>query len=182
MNNKHNLSIAKRYAKSLVELMFDGENNQEEIKGDLKNVKEILNSSPELNSALTNPIVSAYDKEQIINSVFERDTKETTRNFLNLLVEKNRFSLIFQIIEAFDKMLDKINNLAQVSVTGAIELNDNSKEEIENKLKEKLNKEINITYNTDKEIIAGLIYKIEDDVLDTSLKHKLEELKKELIK
>ena len=182
MNNKHNLSIAKRYAKSLVELMLDGENNQEEIKSDLKNVKEILNSSPELNSALTNPVVSAYDKEQIINSVFERDTKETTRNFLKLLVEKNRFNLIFQIVEAFNKMLDKINNLTQVSVTGAIELDENVKNEIENKIKEKLNKEINITYNTDNSIIAGLIYKIEDDVLDTSLKHKLEELKKELIK
>ena len=182
MNNKHNLSIAKRYAKSLVELMLDGENNQEEIKSDLKNVKEILNSSPELNSAITNPVISAYDKEQIINSVFERDTKKTTRNFLRLLVEKNRFNLIFQIVEAFNKMLDKINNLTQVSVTGAIELDENVKNEIENKIKEKLNKEINITYNTDNSIIAGLIYKIEDDVLDTSLKHKLEELKKELIK
>ena len=182
MNNKHNLSIARRYAKSLIELMLDSENNQEEIKSDLKNVEEILNSSPELNSVMTNPIVSAYDKEQIINSVFERDTKETTRNFLKLLVEKNRFNLIFQIIEAYNKMLDKINNLTQVSVTGAIELDENLKSEIENKIKEKLNKEINITYNTDSSIIAGLIYKIEDDVLDTSLKCKLEELKKELIK
>lgn len=182
MNNKHNLSIARRYAKSLIELMLDSENNQEEIKSDLKNVEEILNSSPELNSVMTNPIVSAYDKEQIINSVFERDTNETTRNFLKLLVEKNRFNLIFQIVDTFNKMLDKINNLTQVSVTGAIELDENVKNEIENKIKEKLNKEINITYNTDNSIIAGLIYKIEDDVLDTSLKHKLEELKKELIK
>ena len=182
MNNKHNLSIAKRYAKSLIELMLEGTTSQEEIKGDLNNVKEILSISPELNLTLTNPIISAYDKEQIILSVFERDTKEITRNFLKLLVEKNRFSLIFQIIEAFNKMLDKMNNLAQVEVTGAIELDEDSKEKIENKIKEKLNKEINITYNVDNSIIAGLIYKTEDDVLDTSLKYKLEELKKELIK
>ena len=182
MNNKHNLSIAKRYAKSLVELMLDSESNQDEIKSDLANVKEILSSSPELNSAMTNPVISAYDKEQIIISVFERDTKETTRNFLKLLIEKNRFDLIFQIIDAFNKMLDKINNLIQVEVTGAIELDENSKEEIKNKLKEKLNKEINITYDTDNSIIAGLVYKIEDDIFDTSLKYKLEELKKELIK
>ena len=182
MNNKNNISISRRYAKSLMELMIEGENNQQEIKNDLSNVKEILLSSPELNSVMTNPVVSAYDKEQIITSVFEKDTKDVTRNFLKLLVEKNRFNLIFQIIDAFNKMLDKINNLAQVSVIGAIELDDNSKEEIKNKLKEKLNKEINISYSVDNSIIAGLIYKIEDDVLDTSLKYKLEELKKELIK
>ncbi len=182
MNGKNNLSIAKRYAKSLVELMLEGDNNQAEIKADLDNVKEILKNSPDLELAMTNPIVSAMDKEEIINAVFERDTKEITRNFLKLLVEKNRFNLIFQIIEAFYKMLDKINNLASVNVIGAIELNDEDKNEIQSKLKEKLNKEINVSYKVDDSIIAGLIYKIEDDVLDTSFLYKLEQLKKELIK
>jgi len=182
MNSKNNLSIAKRYAKSLIELMLDGENNQAEIKSDLNNVKEILTSSPDLASAMTNPIVSAHDKEEIIKAVFEHDTKEITRNFLQLLVKKNRFDLIYQIIDSFNKMLDKINNIAQVSVTGAIELQESDKSEIKNRLKEKLSKEVNIEYNVDDSIIAGLIYKIEDDVLDTSFLHKLEELKKELIK
>lgn len=182
MNSKNNLSVAKRYAKSLVELMLDSENNQAEIKSDLDKVKEILNMSPDLTSAMTNPVISAHDKEEIIKAVFERDTKDTTRNFLKLLVEKNRFGLIFQIIEAFYKMLDKINNLARVDVVGAIELNDDNKTEIQNKLKEKLNKEINVSYKVDNSIIAGLIYKMEDDVLDTSFSYKLEQLKKELIK
>ncbi|MBQ9245011.1 MAG: ATP synthase F1 subunit delta [Candidatus Gastranaerophilales bacterium] len=182
MNNKNSLSIAKRYAKSLIEIMLESDNTQAEIREDLNNVKEILKNSPDLNSAMTNPVVSAYDKEQIISSVFERDTKETTRNFLKLLVEKNRFNLIFQIIDTFNEMLNKINNIVKVQVTGAIELEDNTKEEIQNKLKEKLNKEIDISYKVDNSIIAGLIYKIEDDVLDTSFLHKLEELKKELIK
>lgn len=182
MNNKNNISIAKRYAKSLIELMLDSENNQEEIKTDLNNVKEILLSSPELNSAMTNPVVSAFDKEEIITSVFEKDTKEVTRNFLKLLVEKNRFNLIFYIIDAFNQLLDKINNLVQVKVIGAVELDKKEKEKIQNKLKEKLNKEINVAYDVDNSIIAGLVYKIEDDILDTSFAHKLEELKKELIK
>jgi F-type H+-transporting ATPase subunit delta len=127
MNSKNNLSIAKRYAKSLIELMLDSENNQAEIKSDLANVKEILVSSPELNSAMTNPIISAFDKEEIIKAVFERDTKDITRNFLKLLVEKNRFNLIFLIIDAFNQMLDKLNNLVQIKVTGAIELNETEK-------------------------------------------------------
>lgn len=182
MNNKNNISIAKRYAKSLIELMLDSENNRDEVVEDLKNVKEILVSSPELNSAMTNPVVSAQDKEEIIKSVFEKDTKEVTRNFLKLLVQKNRFNLIFYIIDAFNQLLDKINNLVQIKVTGAVELDNSEKEDIQNKLKEKLNKEINIAYEVDDSIIAGLIYKIEDDVLDTSFIHKLEELKKELIK
>ena len=179
MNNKNNLSIAKRYAKSLIELMLESDNNQAEIKADLNNIKEILNMSPDLNSVMTNPVVSAHDKEEIVSSVFSQDTKEITRNFLKLLIEKNRFNLIFQIIEAFYKMLDKINNMAHVNVTGAIEIEQEDKDKIQNKLKDKLNKEINVTYSIDNSIIAGLIYKIEDDVLDTSFAKKLEDARRD---
>jgi len=182
MNNKNNLSIAKRYAKSLLELMIDGENKIDEVSRDLDNVKTILQNSSDLYSAMTNPIVSAYDKEQIINAVFEQDTNLTVRNFLKLLVDKNRFNLIYSIIDVFKEMLNKINNIAKVDIVCAIELDENRKNEIQNKLSQKLNKQIEISYNIDNSIIAGLIFKIEDNVLDTSFIHKLEEFKKELIK
>ena len=55
-------------------------------------------------------------------------------------------------------------------------------ENAKTKIKEKLNKEINITYTLDKSVIAGLIYKIGDNVIDTSLAHKMEKFKKEIIK
>lgn len=181
MNNKNNLKISKRYAKSLVGIMLNNDTNKDEIAQNLKNARDILSSSNELYVAMTNPIVSAYDKENIIEAVFERDCGSIVRNFLKLLVEKNRFNLVFLIIDEFIKLINKLNNVALVEVTSAINLEDNRKDEIQNKLKENLNKKIEVKYSVDNSIIAGLVFKIGDDVLDTSFKKKIEDLKKELI-
>ena len=181
MNNKHDTKISKRYAKSLVEYMLSNDLSSDEAIRNLENIKAILDSSKELYNAMLNPIISATDKESVIDSVFEKDCIEVVRNFLKILVEKNRFNLIFIIIEEFKKLLNKMNNIAQVDITSAIELKEERKEEIQNKLNEILSKKIDIEYKVDDSIIAGLIFKIEDDVLDTSFRRKIEDLKKELI-
>lgn len=182
MKNSKNSIIAKRYAKSLIEINKEDKVSYDVIQNSLNNTKEILNSSKELFEVLNNPIVSAVDKEEIVNSVFQNDTDEITRNFLKLLINKNRFSAIYDIIEEYNDEVDIVKNIKKVDVISAVELNDNKKAEIQNKLKEKLNKEINITYTLDKSVIAGLIYKIGDNVIDTSLAHKMEKFKKEIIK
>ena len=80
------------------------------------------------------------------------------------------------------KILDEMNNTVRIEIVSALELSENRKVQIQNKLKEKLNKNISTNYNIDNSIIAGLVYKIGDDVLDTSFQHKLEMLKDELIR
>ena len=170
MKNSKNSIIAKRYAKSLIEINKEDKVSYDVIQNSLNNTKEILNSSKELFEVLNNPIV------------FQNDTDEITRNFLKLLINKNRFSAIYDIIEEYNDEVDIVKNIKKVDVISAVELNDNKKAEIQNKLKEKLNKEINITYTLDKSVIAGLIYKIGDNVIDTSLAHKIEKFKKEIIK
>lgn len=182
MKSNKNLKIAKRYSESLIELSKENKISFDDAKVALLNTKEILNSSCELYSVLTNPIISANDKNGIIDEIFNKDVNETIRNFLKLLIEKNRFSAIYDIFEVYFDALDKINNIANVSVTCALELSEEDKKQIQEKLKEKLKKEIKIDYETDKSIIAGLVFKIGDDVIDTSLAHKLEEFKKEIIK
>jgi len=181
MKNNNNL-IAKRYARSLLDLAHGEKEAYSELLGDLNNTKEILNSSHELYQVLTNPVISAKNKEEIIDEVFKKDIHQNAINFLKLLVSKNRFDAIGKIIELYAEMYDEINNIAHVDVTSAIELDEGKKEQIKNKLREKFKKEIKIEYKLDDKIIAGLVYKIGDDVIDTSLAHKIEKFKKEILK
>jgi len=57
-------------------------------------------------------------------------------------------------------------------------MDDEDKEKLKQKLNEKLNKDVLLNYNLDSEILGGLVVKIEDKVIDLSLKAKFEELKK----
>ncbi len=182
MNNTNNQLIATRYAKSLIGLANEGGLNYGVLHQNLQNVKEILSLTSELYDTLCNPVISINDKEDLIGCIFANDTDETIRNFLKLLVKENRFNLIYEIIKIYDNMLDKINNISKVEVLSAIELDDNLKEQIKNKLGEILKKEIIVNYNTDKSIMAGLVYKMGDNIFDTSLKGKLDKFKKAILK
>ena len=182
MNNTNNQLIATRYAKSLIWLANEGGLNYGVLHQNLQNVKEILSLTSELYDTLCNPVISINDKEDLIGCIFANDTDETIRNFLKLLVKENRFNLIYEIIKIYDNMLDKINNISKVEVLSAIELDDNLKEQIKNKLGEILKKEIIVNYNTDKSIMAGLVYKMGDNIFDTSLKGKLDKFKKAILK
>ncbi len=182
MNIEKNSIIAKRYAKSLLDLSTEDGYSKEEISKSLQNTRTILKNSDDLFNVMTNPIISAKNKEEIIDAVFTKDVNETVRNSLKLLINKNRFNLIYSIVEIFAELLDEANNTINVDVVCAVELEEEKKNLIQQKLKEKLNKTVNVIYKKDETIIAGLIYKIGDDVIDTSLLHKLDEIKKEIIK
>lgn len=182
MNKSENQLIATRYAKSLFELNEQNKLDNSVVWQNLENIKIILESSKELYEALVNPIISAGDKEAVINSIFEKDTDETMRNFLKLLVRKNRFNLIFDVVKIYNSLLDKLNNISKVEVVSAIELNDEYKNQIKEKLAQVLNKEIIVSYDVNNSILAGLVYKMGDDVFDTSLAGKIDRFKNAIIK
>ena len=182
MNKSENQLIATRYAKSLFELNEQNKLDNCVVWQNLENIKIILESSKELYEALVNPIISAGDKEAVINSIFEKDTDETMRNFLKLLVRKNRFNLIFDVVKIYNSLLDKLNNISKVEVVSAIELNDEYKNQIKEKLAQVLKKEIIVNYNVNNSILAGLVYKMGDDVFDTSVKGKINKFKNAIIK
>lgn len=181
-NENKNLLIAERYAESLIEFGRDGRLSYVSISSDLANVLNILNHSKDLYDSLTNPLINVAEKEAVIDAVFEKDVDVLIKNFLKLLVEKNRFDLIFDIVIVFNSILDDINEIARVEVISAVELNSFEKTKIQEKLSEKLNKQISIKYDIDESIIAGLIVKMGDDILDMSVAHKLDEFKKALVK
>lgn len=182
MNKSENQLIATRYAKSLFELNEQNKLDNSVVWQNLENIKIILESSKELYEALVNPIISAGDKEAVINSIFEKDTDETMRNFLKLLVRKNRFNLIFDVVKIYNSLLDKLNNISKVEVVSAIELDDEYKNQIKEKLAQVLNKEIIVSYDVNNSILAGLVYKMGDDVFDTSLAGKIDRFKNAIIK
>ncbi len=182
MTKKEQISLsAKNYSEALIELVQDNVMSYEEIKKDMTTVAEILNSSEELRNALEYPTISAETKFEIINDVFNNRINVNIINFLKILIDKKRFNEFYQILTDYEKRLDKINNIQSVEIISALELNDVYKNKIIQKLSEKLQKNINPVWQIDENIIAGLIYKIDDNVIDTSIKNKLDKLSKNLM-
>lgn len=172
---------AKNYADALVKLGQDNVISYDDILNNLEIILEICSKSKDLTDVLENPAISDETKFSIIDEVFTKSVNEKIRDFLKILIEKKRFKELEGIVAAYQEELDKINNLQRVEVISAIELDDNSKQKIIDKLQNRLQKNVIAQWQTDEEIIGGLVVKINDDVIDSSLKNKLENLSKNII-
>ena len=172
---------AKNYANSLLQVGKDGVMSYDDILNDLNTVKEIVSSSTELTQVMENPAVANNTKYEILDSVFLGQINDKLVNFLKVLIDKNRFSEFSQIKADYEIKLDDVNKIQAVEITSAVELSEEYRERILQKLSEKLQKNIRPNWKVDENIIAGLIYRINDNVIDTSIKSKLDKLNKNLM-
>lgn len=172
---------AKNYSKALVEMVRDNVISFEDLSKDLATVSEILETSQDLRLTLENPTVSEAVKSQIVEEVFKNEVHLQVVNFLMVLIDKNRFSEFPQIKADYEIKLDDVNKIQSVEITSAVELSEEYRERILQKLSEKLQKNIRPNWKVDENIIAGLIYRINDNVIDTSIKSKLDKLNKNLM-
>lgn len=180
MTNTKNIVIADRYADALVKIAQDGKLTFEKIHTDLNTVKEILTQSKDLSEFLANPIMSAESKKEVIDKVFSNETDALIVNFLKVLVDKNRFEAFDEVLDSYNKYLDEINNISRIEVTSAVKMSEDSENRLKIKLEEKLKKNVVLDLNINPDIIAGLIIKIGDNVVDMSMKHKLQDLSKSI--
>lgn len=171
---------AKNYADALVKLGKDGSISYDDILKNLDIVEEITTHSKDLVDVLENPTISNETKNSIIEDVFTKQINEKIKDFLKILIDKKRFHEFNGIVTAYRNELDKINNIKRIEVTSAVELDENDKKRVVEKLQQKLQKNVIADWYQNKEIIGGLVIKIDDDVIDTSLKNKIENLSKNL--
>jgi len=95
---------------------------------------------------------------------------------------KKRINLIDEITDEFEKELEELKNIVRVDITSAIDLSDDKKNDIKSRVAEKLQKEIKVSWGVDTDIIAGLIFNINDTVVDNSIKHKLDKLSESIVR
>lgn len=163
---------SKIYAKSLFELSLDNEI----IKTELKSVLETFTS--ELYTFFSNPAVSINAKLEILDEIFSGKVKHEILAFLKLLAENNRIEQLSEIYVGFVEKLNEVSGILDVEITSALELDNDLKQKILGRLSEKLKKTIEPKWTVSEDIIAGLVIKIGDDVIDTSMKNKLDNLSK----
>lgn len=176
-----NKLVSERYAQALLELVSDNL-SKEDILKELLDITESVKSSGDLNKVMTSPVISNDEKKNVISKLFENTTNKVILNFLKLLVDKNRFSMLESITKEYKNEINRLNNLLSINVTSAIDLTEDEKSAIKDKLSNILNKNIELEWATNPDIIAGLIFEVGDNIIDNSLRHKLQDLSRNIMK
>ncbi|UMZ75106.1 ATP synthase F1 subunit delta [Natranaerofaba carboxydovora] len=128
-----------------------------------------------------NPIVTNTEKKDFIQSIMKQQPIEL-KNFLKLLVDKNRENeLLFIYFDFMDKVRQERNKVL-CKVKTAYELTEDEKERLKEQLSNLTNKEVELENVVDNRIIGGIIIKVGDRVYDYSISGQLNQLRGNLEK
>lgn len=172
-------TVSKNYAKALIQVAKES-GSFDYYKSQLQEVREVLESSEDLRIVMDNSSISVVKKNEILDSLFANKIDIKILNFLKLLVSKNRFGELYSIINSYNEIIDTLSNKKNVEIVSSIELNFETKSNILFKLEHKLQCEVIPHWSVDESIIAGLQFKFDDYVIDSSVRSKIENLGKNI--
>lgn len=173
-------SVAKTYGEALFDLAME-ENNMDALTEEVQAVSEIFVHNDELIKLLNHPKISREEKVSIIENIFKGRISDTIVGFLIIIVDKGRYNEINGIFEYYLDKVKEYRNIGIAYVTSAITLNEDQKDKILQKLLQTTKyKQFELHFTVDKSILGGLIIRIGDRVVDSSIKNQLKNMTKAL--
>lgn len=170
---------ARRYASALLQYAQE-QDEVEAILVDVRFIKNTLDDSKDLGPFLKNPIIKFSDKVEALNTIFGEHVREETRRFIELLARKNRVQLLGQIVHAFVEQYNQYAGIIEIEVYSAGELSDDQKKSLHQALEKKTDKKVEMHLNLDASLKGGIAVRIDDTLIDGTIKHKLEQLEEQL--
>lgn len=171
---------ARRYATALLELAQE-RNELEEVLANVEFIHNTLNDSQELVTFLKSPIIKFDDKTAVLDELFSSELEESTRLFIKLLARKDRINLLDQITESFIQQYKKHVGIITVDVYVANDLSEEQRQSLHQKLEEKTQKQVDMNVTVDASLKGGMAVRIDDTVIDGTVKHQLEQLQESLL-
>lgn len=168
-------SIAHRYAQALYYSASES-NIAEKIKSDLEFIENIYNSNENFVKILNSPIVEDKEKKKIFSDLFKDKIDVLTLNFLFILVDKKREAVLSVIKEEYDKLYNEANSISTLIIESVIKLSEEQINLIKEKMEKKLNKTFSIENVINEDLIGGVRLLYNDNVIDGSIKTKLENI------
>ena len=171
---------AARYAKSIIDLSQEN-NALEVVKGDMDLISKVIDSHPELEAILKNPIVPTDKKGGILKDLFLGKVSAITSSFLQLMVSKGRSAILFYAAKEVVKQYNELKGIVTAEVSSAIALTAESRAQIISIVKKELGaNEVIVEEKVNPNLIGGFVLKVGDKQFDASIANGLNKLKHEL--
>lgn len=173
--------LASRYAKAIMEESIQN-NSLDLTLGDLNKIDGLCNESDDLKALLKSPLIKSDIKENVFKSIFQSKISSAVLNFVLLVISHKREAFLQQIIGAFNHQYNELKQISEITITTAVSTPQEDLVAIATKFKEELNLiNVKVNVNVDSSILGGFVVQLGDRVYNASIKHKLNELRKELI-
>lgn len=175
-----NSKVAKRYAKSLLDLSLE-KNTLDKTFEDMQTVLRAIGESRDLERMLLSPVLQPSQKVKALEAIFTDHVDELSMNFIRLICRQGREMMTREIVEKFIAMVKEHKNIIEAYVTTAIPLDDSSREKLRSIVTESHKGTVELHEKVDASLVGGFILKVGDQRIDASVASKLRKLRREFV-
>lgn len=172
-------SAAKRYAQAVFSLGKE-QGTLDAWSDDLAVLSQIV-ADDRIAAYLTNPSVAAERRVEAVETSLGGNVQPEARNLARLLIERDRTMLIPDIRDTFLAQLRAERGIVSAEATAAEPLNEAEFDFVRQRLQAMTGHQVELAVKVDPDIIGGVIIRIGDQVIDGSVRNKLEKLRSRML-
>jgi F-type H+-transporting ATPase subunit delta len=174
-------TIANRYARALADVITERRETNE-VVAELNRFARLMAEHSQLRDVFASPVLAVERKRAVLDELLSRmNLRQTTGNFLQLLLSNSRLHDLDQMLSALSSELDVRTNIVSAEVITAREISEQEQARLRDKLKAATGKDVRLQFRADPAIIGGVIARIGSLVYDGSIKSQLAQMKQRLM-
>jgi len=168
-------TIARPYAEAL----FKASSSGADLNSTVAWVEELaaIAADPQLRQLADNPKVTVEQVLDVITGVARSALPDAARNFLRVIIENGRLDALPEVAVQFRGIVNRLNGSSDAIVYSAFPVEDAALNDISAALQKRFGRKLNLSVKIDASLIGGVRVVVGDEVLDTSVKARLEQMK-----
>lgn len=167
---------SNEYAQALFVLAQE-EGRLKEITDSLDLVSDVFKENPDYLDFLSSPNIAKSERIKAIEDAFSGKVDNYVLYFLSLYCEKGHIRSFDECVAEFKALCDIANKVSVAEVVSAVELTENEKSALKNKLESVCGNSVTLVCSVDSELIGGITVSVDGKIMDGSIRRKLRELK-----
>ncbi len=175
--------LAERYAKALFQAVSSGPVRPETVQEELSKIHKLILAQEGLKESLKHPLIPYEKKKMLIQKAlgaYAGECSPRVLNFVDLLLAKKRLELFPLIVTRFEQAVNEAKGAVRIYLKSAAKLDEKSRDAIQKKLAQFFKKDVELEASVHPELLAGVLIKSGDTVIDNTLRAKLKNLKIQL--
>ena len=176
-------AAAYRYARALTDVVTAPGSavKPEDAVAQVRAVEQLVSASAELRTALMTPAIQPNHKRAVMRKLMdELPVSRVIGNLIFVIIDHRRVSLLPEIREAFEILMDERLGFVRADVTSAAPLGQEQAAQIQSELSRLEGKQVRLRLSVDPSLLGGAAARIGSTVYDGSIRGQLQEMRRKI--
>lgn len=174
-------AVTSRYARAFVDVVVDGRLDANRVLQELEAIAAIARESKELRKVWESPAIPAEQKRSLLDAIVAKQgISRPVRNFIAVLIDHRRISMLEQVLKDFQHELDNRLGFAEADISSARELSESERGELEAQVEKLTGRKVRARYSRDPSLLGGAVVRLGSTIYDGSVAGQLERIREQL--